>query len=76
MENDNTQGKENFDRLVSSISDSERKTLLEKMHSLAGDPSSQVIEEDAEKDIKNEVSVDDKFLSESFFYRFIFYKYR
>lgn len=71
MENDNTQGKENFDRLVSSISDSERKTLLEKMHSLAGDPSSQVIEEDAEKDIKNEVSVDDKFLSESFFYRFI-----
>lgn len=59
-----------FDRLVSSISDAERKTLLEKMHSLSGDPETQTLDSDDAEDPDNVVSLEDKLKAESFFYRF------
>ncbi|MBP5403362.1 MAG: hypothetical protein J6Y36_09420 [Treponema sp.] len=59
-----------FDRLVSSISDAERKVLLEKMHTLSGDPETQALDSDDKESPEDIVSLEDKLKSESFFYRF------
>lgn len=57
-----------FDKLVSSLSDSERKVLLDKMHSLVGDPSTQELESD-DRDEGISFSIEDKLKNESIFYR-------
>lgn len=59
-----------FDRLVSSISDSERKILLDKMHSLAGDPTTQELHSENREDNAEMISLEDKLKEESIFYRF------
>lgn len=62
--------KSTFDRLVSSISESERNILLTKIHSLVGDPTTQEFNSD-DKDLKNDFqSIDDRLKAESIFYRF------
>lgn len=61
---------ETFKRLVSSISDDERKALLDKMHSLAGDPATQNLDSDDKEDPSEIVSLEEKLREESFFYRF------
>lgn len=65
---------ETFKRLVSSISDSERETLLAKMHSLSGDPSSQELssaeKDDIVKDRNEEVSISELIKNESLLYKF------
>ena len=60
-----------FDRLVSSISDSERKILLDKMHALAGDPTTQEMESEDREESGDLISIEDKLKAESIFYRFI-----
>lgn len=62
---------ETFKRLVSSISDEERKSMLEKMHSLAGDPSTQNLDSDDKENPEDIISLEDKLHGESFFYRFL-----
>lgn len=59
-----------FDKLVSSISESERKILLEKMHSLAGDPTTQELQSE-DTGLDEHVSFNERIKSESLFYRFI-----
>lgn len=58
-----------FDRLVSSISDSERKILLDKMHALAGDPTTQEMESEDREESGDLISIEDKLKAESIFYR-------
>lgn len=68
MSNQEAQG--TFDRLVSSISDSERKILLDKMHALAGDPTTQELKSDDREENTEMISLEDKLKEESIFYRF------
>lgn len=63
-------GEGTFDRLVSSISESERKILLDKMHALAGDASTQELESEDKAEPGDFISIDEKLKSESIFYRF------
>ncbi|MCR5614037.1 DUF5312 family protein [Treponema sp.] len=67
-EKDSTVG--TFDRLVSSISDSEREVLLSKMHALAGDSSTQELNSE-DKDAPDDfISLEEKLKTESLLYRF------
>lgn len=70
MSSDVNDKKGTFEKLVSSISESERNALLEKMHTLAGDPTTQEFNSE-DKDTSDEfVSIEDRLKSESLFYRF------
>ena len=60
MSSDVNDKKGTFEKLVSSISESERNALLEKMHTLAGDPTTQEFNSE-DKDTSDEfVSIEDR----------------
>lgn len=61
---------ETFEKLVSSISETERNVLLEKMHALAGDPETQEFSSGDREPLNEYVSFEEKIKDESFFYRF------
>ena len=70
--NNPEQNKKNstFERLVSSISEIERNILLEKIHTLVGDPTTQEFNSE-DKDAKTDYqSIDERLKAESLVYRF------
>lgn len=62
--------KSTFSKLVSSLSDNERKSLLEKMHTLSGDPETQELS-CKEKIVEEKIPFDELIQKESLFYRII-----
>ena len=61
-----------FERLVSLISDDERKALLEKMRPLEGDPDSRALESDKDPSMNaDEIVLEENLKQESIIYRLI-----
>lgn len=61
-----------FERLVSLISEDERRALLEKMRPLEGDPDNRALESAKDPSMgADEIVVEETIKSESLFYRFI-----
>jgi hypothetical protein len=61
-----------FERLVSLISEDERKALLDKMRPLEGDPDARVLESEKDPTLDADgIVLEESIKRESIFYRFI-----